>query len=157
MDITLIRAYLVDIVGPLVAMSLDTRLYHAALYLYPPAFRQEFRVFNEARYETQASSRGGGLWAFRAGMSADLACTIVRQWLRTGWPFIVAASILYPLAAASALASLWRRTPFVLPRGTADADVMVLALLAAIVLVVIATTIILTLWFTRPLLHRRHR
>ena len=90
-------------------------------------------------------------------MSADLARTIVRQWLRTGWPFIVAASILYPLASASALASLWRRTPFVLPRGTADADVMVLALLAAIVLVVIAATIILTLWFTRPLLHRHHR
>jgi hypothetical protein len=142
--------------------SLDTRFYQAALYLYPPAFRREFsqeivRVFNEARHETQVASPGGGLWAFRARMSADLASTIVLQWLRTGWPFIVVMSMLYPLMAVSALASLWRRTPFVfvLPRGTADADVIALELLAAIVLVVIATTIIVTLWFTRPLLNRR--
>jgi hypothetical protein len=140
--------------------SLDTRFYQAALYLYPPAFRREFsreivRVFIEARHETQVASPGGGLWVFRARMTADLASTVVRQWLRTGWPFIVLISMLYPLIAASALASLWRRAPFVLPRGTADQDVIVLALLAAIVLVVIATTIILTLWFTRPLLYRR--
>jgi hypothetical protein len=143
--------------------SLDTRFYRAAPYLYPPAFRREFsgeivRVFNEARHETQVASPAGGLWAFRARMIADLASAVVDQWLRTGWPFIVVISMLYPLMAASALARLWRRTPFVLPRGTSDADAIVLALLAAIVLVVIATTIILTLWFTRPLLYRRlHR
>jgi hypothetical protein len=72
------------------------------------------------------------------------------------WPFIVVISILYPLVVASAVSSLWRPTPFVLSRGTSEADVIVLALLAGVLLVVIAATIILTLWFTRPLLYRRH-
>lgn len=140
--------------------SLDTRCYQAALYLYPPAFRREFSreiilVFNEARHDTQLASHGAGLWAFWVRMSADLASTIMLQWLRTGWPFIVMMATLYPLVVASAVASLWQRAPFVMPRATADADVIALTLLAAIVLVVIATTIILTLWFTRPLLYRR--
>jgi hypothetical protein len=139
--------------------SLDTRCYQAALYLYPPAFRREFsdeivRVFNEARHDSQLSAPAGGLWAFRALMIADLVSAIVRQWLRTGTPFIAAISVLYSLAAASAVAAIWRRTRFVLPHGSADADVMALELLTAIVLVVIATTIILTLWFMRPSLYR---
>jgi len=142
--------------------SFDTRCYRAALYLYPPAFRREFsqeiiRVFNEAREETQAASPGPGVWAFRARMTADLASAIVLQWIRTGWPFIAVISILYPLVVTSAVSSLWRRTPFVLSRGTSDADVIVLALVAAVLLVVIAATIILTLWFTRPILYRRRR
>jgi hypothetical protein len=139
--------------------SLDTRCYQAALYLYPPAFRREFsreivRVFNEARHESEVASPGGGLWAFRAWMIADLARTIVLQWIRTGWPFIVVISTLYPLVVASAVSILWRPTPYV-SHGTSEADVIVLALLSAVVLVVIATTIILTLWFTRPLFYRR--
>jgi hypothetical protein len=140
--------------------SLDTRFYQAAVYLYPPAFRREFsremvRVFGEVRHETQVAHPESGLWTFWALMSADLARTVVLQWLRTGWPFIVVVSTLYPLTAASALASLWRRNSFVLPSGSADADLIALVLLVAIVLVVIAATIVLTLWFTRPLLYRR--
>lgn len=143
-------------------VSLDTRWYQAALYLYPPAFRREFsreivRVFDEVRHETQAANPEGGLWAFRARMSADLAITIVRQWLRSGWPGIAVMSILYPLTAAAALARLWRHAPVLFPRLNANPDEVVLMLLSAIVLVVIATTIILTLWFTRPLLYRHRR
>lgn len=63
----------------------------------------------------------------------------------------------YPLTAASALSSLWRRLAVVVPRGTADADILVLELLAAVVILIVAATIILTLWFTRPLLYRRSR
>ncbi|MEP7305096.1 MAG: hypothetical protein ABJA98_06225 [Acidobacteriota bacterium] len=140
--------------------SLDTRCYQAALYLCPPAFRREFsqeivRVFHEARHDTQVASPRGGLCAFWARMSADLAVTIVRQWLRTAWPFIVVISMLYPLMAASAIAKFWRRASALLPRATADADVILLVLLTAVVIVVIAATIILTLWFTRPMLYRR--
>jgi hypothetical protein len=140
--------------------SLDTRCYQAALYLYPPAFRREFsqeivRVFNEVRHETQVASPAGGLWAFRARMGADLATTIVRQWLRSGWPYIVLMSMLYPLTAASALARLWRRAPVAFLRVNSHPDVVVLMLLTATVLIVICTTIVLTLWFTRPLLYRR--
>jgi len=140
--------------------SLDTRCYQAALYLCPPAFRREFspeivRVFHEARHDTQLASPGAGLCAFWVRMIADLALTVVRQWLRTAWPFIVVISTLYPLMAASAIAKFWRRVPAVRPRATPDADVIVLALLTAVVIVVIAATIIFTLWFMRPLLYRR--
>jgi hypothetical protein len=142
--------------------SLDARCYRAALFLCPPSFRQEFseeilRVFEEARQEARLAARGSGLWAFRAGMSADLASTIVRQWLRTGWPIMAPLAMLYPLAASSALATLWRRIPFHIPRGAADSDVLMLELLAAVVLLIVAATIILTLWFTRPLLYRHRR
>lgn len=140
--------------------SLDARLYRAAQYLYPPAFRREFseeivRVFDESRLDTETTGDGRALWLFRARMSADLADAIVRQWLRSGWPAFAAAALLYSLTMVSALASLWRRAPFALPRAITDADAIALTLLAAIVLVIIATTIILTLWFTRPLLYRR--
>ena len=134
--------------------SLATRCYQAALYLYPPAFRREFSremvlVFDEVRRDARDSSPGGDRWSFWARMIADLARTIALQWMRTGWPVIGALSVLYPLAR------FWRRTSFVLPSGNADADVSALVLLVAIVLVVIAATIVLTLWFTRPLLYRR--
>ena len=140
--------------------SLDAKLYRAAQYLYPQAFRQKFseeivRVFDESRLEAETTRDRRALWLFRVRMVADLADTIVRQWLRSGWPVFVGASLLYSLTMVSALASMWRRAPFVLPRAITDADVVALTLLAAIVLVIIAATIILTLWFTRPLLYRR--
>jgi len=143
--------------GP--ASSLDTRLYRAALSLYPPAFRREFspdmvRDFDEARHEAQVTDQGCGLWTFRAQMITDLASTVVWQWLRTGLPFIVVLAVTGPLIAASALASLWRPVSIVLPRETADADMIVLELLVAVVLFVIAATIIFTLWFTRPIRRR---
>jgi hypothetical protein len=139
---------------------LDSRLYQAALFLYPPAFRREFssemvRDFNEARAETEQRGHRRSLWAFRADMSADLVSTVVVQWIRTGWPVIVLLSMIVPVTAASALARLWQRTHVVLPHGSSDADVTALVLLTAIVLLVIAATIILTLWFTRPLLYHR--
>jgi hypothetical protein len=141
---------------------LDTRLYRAALHLYPPVFRRDFsreiaRVFDEARQEMLQTRPEDGLWSFRARMIVDLARTIVSQWLRTGWPYIAVLSLVYPLAAASAVSSLWSRFPIVWPRGTADADVLTLELLTAVVLLIVAATIILTLWFTRPLLYRRRR
>ena len=85
--------------------SLDSRLYRAALFLYPPAFRREFSSemildFNEARDETQQAGDGRGLWAFRADISADLVSTVVLQWMRTGWPVIVLLSMIVPLTAA---------------------------------------------------------
>jgi hypothetical protein len=142
--------------------SLDARCYHAALFLCPPAFRREFAqeillVFDEARQEARLAAPQYGLWSFRARMAVDLAATIVRQWFRTGLPILAPLAILYPLAASSALATLWRRMPFHMPRGTADSDVLMLELLAAVVLLIVAATIILTLWFTRPLLYRHRR
>ena len=141
--------------------SIDATCYRAALHLYPPSFRREFaeeiaRVFDEARRDTLLA--GGGLWGFRGRMTADLARAVVRQWLRTGWPAIAALAFLYPLTAASALSGLWRRLLLVLPGSAVEsgsADMVLLQMLVAVVVLVVAATIILTLWFTRPLLYRR--
>jgi hypothetical protein len=137
-------------------------LYQAALYLAPPAFRREFsgeilRVFDEARLEACAAGANAGLWVFRARMVVDLVRAMGGQWLRTGWPWIAAASIMSPLVMASAVASVWQRIPLVLPRDGNVDDQTLLAMLAAVVLLIVAATIILTLWFTRPLLYRRRR
>jgi hypothetical protein len=142
--------------------SLDARVYRAALYLYPPAFRRDFaqeivRLFDETRQDVLMESSVNGLWRFRARTIADLSVAIVRQWLRTGWPLIAALSVLYPLTAASALSSLWRRLLIVLPRDSADPDVALLEMLAAVVTLIVAATIILTFWFTRPLLERHRK
>ena len=144
------------------ATPVDVSVYRAALYLCPPAFRREFapqmiRDFDEARREAAASGDARRrLWPFRARMTGDLVKTAVWQWLRTGWPAIVALAMTTSLAAAAALASLWPRAVFPLSLDSPDADVIALSLLVGILFVVIALTIIITLGFTPRLrLHRR--
>jgi len=144
---------------------LDTRIYRVALWLYPAEFRRDFssemaRVFDEARHETAMAASGEGLWSFRARMGADLATAIVRQWLRTGWPVIVAISAVVPLIAGTALAALPRLAAFAPGHDTADEDVIAVAMLAEMVLVVlliIVATLFFTHWFARPFAHRRRR
>lgn len=142
--------------------SIDASLYHASLYLYPPEFRREFsreilRVFNEARADTLAEEARPSLWKFRARIVADVCVTLVRQWVRTGWPLIALAATLGPAAGVGFIIGLWRLMAFSPSRNAASDDVVVLALLAGTVLIVIAGTIILTLCFTRPVLHRPRR
>lgn len=142
--------------------SLDTRVYRAALYLCPPEFRREFseeiaRVLEDARGEIAAGSGGESLWTFRVRMIADLAATFVRQWMWTGWPFIFAAAILSPVIAIAFVTGVFKLAAARVPRVDAGNDVMMLALLSATVVLLIAGTIILTLWFTRPLLYRHRR
>jgi hypothetical protein len=132
---------------------LDARLYLAALALCPPAFRREFgaemaRDFDEARAEAKAQGPRA-VWTFRGDIARDWLLTFARQWLRSGWPVIVAAAILGPLAGASALASLWPPAVITVPVNTPDGEVLALELLITIVFFVIASTIIFTLAFAR--------
>lgn len=143
-------------------LSLDSRLYRAALYLYPPSFRREFsaemvRDFDEARHDPELAGRARRLWKFRAHMIADLACAVVLQWLRTGWPIIAVAAVACPVAAVSALANVWPRQLFAIPMGigTHDADVLALEVLVTIVILLVASTIMVTLVLMRSLLRRR--
>jgi hypothetical protein len=143
--------------------SIDARLYHASLYLYPPEFRREFsreilRVFNEARADVLGEEGRAGLWTFRAAIVADAFATLVRLWLRTGWPLIALAATLGPAAGVGFVIGLWRLAAFSpLRNSISHDDVVLLALLTGTVLIVLAGTIILTLWFTRPLLYRHRR
>jgi hypothetical protein len=147
-------------VPPRVA-AVGARLYAAALFLYPPAFRREFssemaRDFSEATEDTRQAGRRSELLALWARVGADLASTIVVQWIRTGLPVLVVCSIAGAVVAASVAANVLPRTPFTVPAATADRDLMTLILLTGVVLLVIVATILFTFWFSRPLF-RRHR
>jgi hypothetical protein len=147
-------------VPPRVA-AIGARLYAAALFLYPPAFRREFssemaRDFSEATEDTRQAGRRSELLALWARVGADLASTIVVQWLRTGLPILIVCSIAGAVVAASVAANVLPRPPFTVPAATADRDLMTLILLTGVVLLVIVATILFTFWFSRPLL-RRHR
>ncbi|HET6956107.1 MAG TPA: hypothetical protein VFI56_05980 [Vicinamibacterales bacterium] len=142
--------------------SVGSRLYAAALFLYPPGFRREFssemaRDFTEATEDTRRAGRQSDLLALWARVGADLATTIVVQWIRTGLPILAACSIAGAVVAASVAANVLPRAPVTVPAATADRDLMTLILLTGVVLVVIVATILFTFWFSRPLLRRNRR
>ena len=141
--------------------SVGARLYYAALFLYPSAFRREFssemaREFDEATEETRLAGRRRGLLALWTRIGTDLARTVVVQWMRTGLPVLFLCSMIGAIVAASVAANVLPREPFAVPAAAADRDLMTLLLLAGAVLLVIAATILFTFWFSRPLV-RRHR
>jgi hypothetical protein len=141
--------------------SVGGRVYHAALYLYPSAFRREFssemtRDFHEATEETRRAGRRRDLLTLWLGLGADLARTIVVQWLRTGLPFLLLCSTAGAIATASVAANVLPRALFAVPEAAHDRDVMMLLLLTCVVLAVIVATILFTFWFSRPMF-RRHR
>ena len=138
------------------------RVYHAALYLYPAAFRREFssemtRDFDEATDETKRAGGRRDLVALWLCMSADLARTVTVQWIRTGLPILLLCSAIAAIAAASVAANLVPHAPVVIPAAADDRDLMTLILLTGVVMVVIAATILFTFWFSRPLLRRHQR
>jgi hypothetical protein len=137
--------------------SLDGRLYRAALSLCPASFRREhgdemLRDFDEARGEAAADG-DRALWILRLLMAVDLVRTFGIQWLRSGFPAIGLASILVTLALAEGLASLALRArfaPFQMPADPLDAEVLGLLLLAVMCVMLIAMTIVISLWVNRP-------
>jgi hypothetical protein len=114
------------------------------------------RDFTEATEETRLAGRQVDLLALWACVGADLARTVVVQWIRTGLPVLALCSIASAVVAASVAANVLPRSPFTVPAAAADRDLMTLILLTGVVLLVIVATILFTFWFTRPLL-RRHR
>jgi hypothetical protein len=132
----------------------DARLYRAALYLCPGEFRREHGVemacdFDEACAEV-APAGARAAWTLRLLMGADLARTIVVQWLRTGLPAIGCVALLCSLVLTAALASAVRRLTFRLPTEGVDAEGVGVVLLAAVVVMVIVATIVFNHWVHRP-------
>jgi hypothetical protein len=138
--------------------SLEGRLYRAALSLCPAAFRQDHedemaRDFDEARQEAAGSTRA--IWLLRACMAIDLVRTLAVQWVRTGLPVIAVASVCLALSIAEGLATLARRTSVTLPEGFEHEDTVVVLFMAEITVVLIAMTILITLWVGRLTRARR--
>ncbi len=127
------------------------RVYGAALYLYPPAFRREFGPemlsdFDEALGERWC--RRGRQALFFAHIATDLAVSVARQWWRSGLPLIAVVAASGTLLSLAALSRLWPVRRMELPLNPADRDLVGLILLAIVVILLIATTIVLTIWST---------
>jgi hypothetical protein len=134
--------------------SLDGRLYRAALSLCPAGFRREHgdemaRDFDEACGEAAATG-DRALWILRLLMAVDLVRTFGIQWLRTGFPASGLASILVTLALAEGLATVARRARIQMPADAEHAEILGVLLLAVTSVVLIAMTIVLNFWVSRP-------
>jgi hypothetical protein len=147
---------------------MGTRLYRAALYLYPPRFRREFGAemaadFEDAQRELASPGpEGPGLHRKGPGLllsfGADLIGSLVVQWLRTGLPVIIVMAVAWPIVLLSAVARYWRPVFFQLPPRSEDADVIALVMLVTVVLFIVVATVMFTLCFAiRPIRRRRRR
>jgi hypothetical protein len=141
--------------------GIGARVYYAALFLCPPAFRREFssemaRDVDDAA-EDMRSAGGAAALMLWIGIAADLASTVVVQWLRTGWPVLATCSIAGAIAATRVAASMLPHEPLPVPASVHDRDLMTLMLLTGTVLLVIVSTIVFTFWFSRPTPRRRRR
>lgn len=135
-------------------MSVDARLYRAALRLCPPEFRREHGDemafdFDEARGEVSASGASAS-WALRVVMGVDLGRTIVVQWLRTGLPVIGIIAGCCSLLLAAGVASVARRMTTRIRADVDTSEMVGLVLLAAVAVMVIVTTIVFNLCMYRP-------
>lgn len=138
------------------------KLYRAALFLYPPAFRREFssemtRDVHDATEDTRRSGSRRDLLALWGRIGADLARTVALQWLRTGLPALLLCSGLGAVVAASVAANMVPREGLTAPAAVHDRDLMMIIFLTGVVLLVIVATILFTFWFTRPFFHRHRR
>jgi hypothetical protein len=132
--------------------SLEGRMYRAALALCPDRFRREHgdemaRDFDEARRD--AAAAGGTVWVITCLLAVDIVRTLAVQWSRTCFPVIAIASVLVTLTLTEGLATVARRAEIRMPAEAADDEVFGVLLLAVISVLLIAMTIVLTLWTTR--------
>lgn len=134
-------------------------VYRTLLRLYPVRFQEEFASdmaldFADASEEAWLAERWTGLLQVWLRTGADLARSLTLQWMRTHIPLIAIVSIVIALSTASVAQTLIPKEPFFVNLQPHDRDLAALMLLTACVVLVIASTIIFTLWFLRPLLYR---
>ena len=81
--------------------------------------------------------------------------SLTAQWMRTRLPIVVLVSISIAISTAALAQTVAPRGPFLVNVPPNDRDLAILMLLAACVVLIIASTIIFTQWFLRPLLDPR--
>jgi len=139
------------------AVRLPVRAFALAMYLLPPAFRREFGDemtcdFTDSVADVDSGPRPAALFLLARAIF-DLSRSAPRLWLESGLPFIAAAAAILGLIVAATAARL-RPTELPVPDLGDDRDVRTLILLVGVVIVVIANTLIVSLWFLRPILTR---
>ena len=135
-------------------------VYRAVLRLYPLRFQEEFASdmaldFADASDEAWMQRQWTGLLSVWLRSAADVARSLTLQWMRTKLPVVALISGLVALSTAAIAQTVVPRGPFLAHVKPNDRDLVVLILMAACVVLVIASTIIFTQWFLRPLLYRR--
>ena len=143
-------------------LSVVANIYQAAVHLYPPNFRREFasemtRDFRQATDEAWLEGAWPGVISVWTHLSVDFVRTLILQWCRSEWTVITLFSATFSVVGIGAAAELLHARPVPQPASPDDRDLLMLMLLVTVVLLVIASTIILTLWFTRPLRSRTRR
>jgi len=135
-------------------------VYRAVLRLYPLRFREEFGSdmaldFADASDEAWMQRQWTGLLTVWLRSAGDVVRSLTRQWMRTRRPLVAVISALVALSTAVLAQTVVPRGPFLAQVKPNDRDLVILILMAACVVLVIASTIIFTQWFLRPLLYRR--
>ena len=134
-------------------------VYRAVLRLYPPRFQDEFASdmaldFADASDEAWMQRQWIGLLAVWLRSAADVVRSLTRQWIRTRLPLVALISGVIALSTAVLAQTVVPRGPFLAQVRPNDRELVILILLTACVVLVIASTIIFTQWFLRPLLYR---
>ena len=140
-----------------------THLYKALLYLYPAAFRQEFGDemvcdFDDGTGDAWTAGGWPRVLAFWTIVSADFMWTVLIQWLRSGWPVLVAISATWSLSCCVLLAQQFVPRPELrMPSNRTEEEMMLMMLSAVVVFVLIAVTIIVTAAFWALVVRRTRR
>jgi hypothetical protein len=134
-------------------------VYRAMLRLYPVRFQEDFASdmaldFADASDDAWLAARWAGLVRLWIRSAADLVRSIAVQWVRTRVPAISAFSLCVALSTVAIAQTITPRGQFLANIRPNDRDLIILMVLAACVLLIIASTIIFTHWFLRPLLYR---
>lgn len=134
-------------------------IYRAILRLYPARFQEDFASdmaldFADASDEAWIERRWTGLIGVWTGSAVDVARSLTLQWMRTHVPLISIVSIAIAFSTAAIAQTITPKGPFFANVNPHDRELVTLILLTACVLLVIASTIIFTHWFLRPLLYR---
>jgi hypothetical protein len=140
--------------------SVAAVVYRAVLRLYPLRFHEEFASdmaldFADASDEAWRQRQWTGLLAVWVRSGTDLVRSLTRQWMRTRLPLVALISGLVALSTAALAQTVVPRGPFLAQVKPNDRELVILILMTACVVLVIASTIIFTQWFLRPLLYRR--
>ena len=135
-------------------MPLDARLYRMGLRLCPGEFQADHAAemacdFDDARSEAAASGTRA-VWVFRLLVGADLARTLVVQWMRTGLPLIACVAVFVTLLLANAVASAARFVTVRMRVERLPSDAVGVILLSSVAVMVIVATIVFNHWVHRP-------
>jgi hypothetical protein len=145
-----------------IAMPAAARVYKALLHLYPGAFRSEFGAemacdFEDATSEALRTGEWSAVLLTWSVVSRDLLFSLPQQWLRTGLPAIFAVSAAWSISCCVLIAQGVPHNLVTLDTRNPEKELQIMLLGLAVVVLLIAATVLVTGWFWISVLKRRSR